>query len=595
MAATPEFDPFALLKQELADDNPEVVVAAAQRISLIAVGIGPERTRDELFPFLKAYIEQDNEEPLVGVALQLGKCVRAVGGAEHVALMLPLLEQLASSDETVVRDAAVTSLRVVVPRLPPAVAADSVVAMIKRLVNADWLGSRTSACGLFTVTYPVTSPDMQPELVSWFTRLCNDDTPMVRKVAYDNLGSFARVVNKDLLRGHLVPVLKSLVDDPIDSMRVNAIDACSDLCAVIPENELNELAFPLIVKLSSDSSWKVRQRLASVIDKMYINAKPAAGGPALVPVMAKLLQDGEVAVRLEAARKLKDLADQIVALNPEKSGSPHIVQSIVPLLERLCTDDNDKVRVCVSIAVPHLAPTLAPQIEEFLVPALLLLAKDANQEVRHSMLAQLGSVINALADHPAIIERRVLPMVLELWRDVKWRVRKEVVGLCHLLAKVLGRDVFEEKILATLLASLSDNANAIREEAALQVSALTQLWGVDWLVARALSQILAQFPTCTNYLHRISVLSVVMAVCNQLSPELVEQHLLPVTLQACTDEVPNVRFYAAKTLVKVVPVLGTKARVESNVIPKLTALTRDADSDAQYFAEQALKVCQQLL
>lgn len=594
--AAGDYDPLALLKQELADDNPEVVIAAAQRISLIAVGIGPQRTREELFPFLQAYVELDNEEALVAVGQQLGVCARYVGGAEQVESVLPLLEQLASADETVVRDAAVRSLQTVVPRLPPAVAADKVVGMIKRLANADWLGSRMSACGLFAVIFRTTSPEMQHELVGWFTRLCNDDTPMVRKAAYENLGAFARVVNDGLLRSNLIPVLKTLVEDPIDSTRLNAVEPAVDMCAVVPEGDLKELVAPLLEKLHVDPSWRVRMRFASLVDKMYTNTKAAVGGEVLVPMMAKLLTDHEIAVRLESARNLKELADKVVALAGNPNGSEPVARHIVPLLDRLCTDDNDKVRCNVSIAVPHLALAVGVQhIDEMLIPAVLVLAKDGNQEVRHSMLSQLNTLINALADQPKVIERRILPMLLELSKDVKWRVRKEVVGLSNMISRVLGKEMFEQKIRALLIGGLSDNANAIREEAAGQIAELAKAWGVEWLLSQLLPEVLQLFNTATNYLHRISILTVVSAVCTQMAPELVEQHLLPVVLKACGDEVPNVRFYAAKTMLKVVPVLGTKARVESNVVPKLTLLTRDSDSDAQYFSEQALKACQQLM
>ncbi len=221
--------------------------------------------------------------------------------------------------------------------------------------------------------------------------------------------------------------------------------------------------------------------------QMYTNTKAAVGGEVLVPMMAKLLTDHEIAVRLESARNLKELADKVVALAGNPNGSEPVARHIVPLvrrgrrlwfaanracrqLDRLCTDDNDKVRCNVSIAVPHLALAVGVQhIDEMLIPAVLVLAKDGNQEVRHSMLSQLNTLINALADQPKVIERRILPMLLELSKDVKWRVRKEVVGLSNMISRVLGKEMFEQKIRALLIGGLSDNANAIREEAAGQV------------------------------------------------------------------------------------------------------------------------------
>jgi hypothetical protein len=209
--AAGDYDPLALLKQELADDNPEVVIAAAQRISLIGARTSSLRARVPLRPVSRrgacvllrraqrwesarreramnfspsckvrpcalvpldvahsrappAYVELDNEEALVAVGQQLGVCARvrhraAVAAPAHGMCSMWAARSKSkafcrcwSSWRRLTRQwsamryvpvgawpaspltflQAVRSLQTVVPRLPPAVAADKVVGMIKR-------------------------------------------------------------------------------------------------------------------------------------------------------------------------------------------------------------------------------------------------------------------------------------------------------------------------------------------------------------------------------------------------------------------------------------------------------------------------------
>jgi hypothetical protein len=63
----------------------------------------------------------------------------------------------------------------------------------------------------------------------------------------------------------------------------------------------------------------------------------------------------------------------------------------------------------------------------------------------------------------------ILPNLLELAKDPKWRVRKTVVDKMGMLSKCLGVKVFEKKLQPVVIASLSDHVYAIRERACVQV------------------------------------------------------------------------------------------------------------------------------
>ena len=68
--------------------------------------------------------------------------------------------------------------------------------------KGEWFTSRTSACGLFSVCYQRVSNQVKSDLREQFRKLCQDDTPMVRRAASGKLGEFAKEIENDFLKGN---------------------------------------------------------------------------------------------------------------------------------------------------------------------------------------------------------------------------------------------------------------------------------------------------------------------------------------------------------------------------------------------------------
>ena len=102
---TPEaLFPIAILIDELKHDDLTYRINSMKRIDTIAVALGPERTRDELLPFLLESVDDDDEVLLALAEALGGKFVALVGGPSHAHALLPPLELLASVEESSVRD-----------------------------------------------------------------------------------------------------------------------------------------------------------------------------------------------------------------------------------------------------------------------------------------------------------------------------------------------------------------------------------------------------------------------------------------------------------------------------------------------------------
>lgn len=73
-ASESQIIPIATLIDELKNDNMAVRLASVRKLGDIARALGPERTRNELIPYLNEFIE-DEDDVLVALAEQVPKLV----------------------------------------------------------------------------------------------------------------------------------------------------------------------------------------------------------------------------------------------------------------------------------------------------------------------------------------------------------------------------------------------------------------------------------------------------------------------------------------------------------------------------------------
>lgn len=101
--------------------------------------------------------------------------------------MLSLLEKLAKSDETVVREQAASSLAQATNDFDENDVQNIFVPLVLRLAQSEWFPGRASACLLFNPAYAKAGSHKE-KLRKKFLSLCAEDTPLVRRVGTSHLG-----------------------------------------------------------------------------------------------------------------------------------------------------------------------------------------------------------------------------------------------------------------------------------------------------------------------------------------------------------------------------------------------------------------------
>jgi len=577
-------DPLQLLQEDLKDDDYEQAIACVKRIQTISLALGPERTRAELLPFLLSYCETDNDEAHTAIANQAGGMYDLVGGGEHVHCLFPILEKLAGEEECVVRDEAVKALN----RLSAhgGNLATHFVPVVRRLANGDWFTNRVSASGVFATCYTKCDAESQQELRSIFQTLCSDDTPMVRKAAYKHLGAFATAVEPKYFKSDILVVLTKISQDDVDSMRVHAIAACTDLGKTLDPTEYGTHILPILEALQDDASWKVRKSLAEHLPTLFENLKGGDGENCkkLLPVFARLLKDKEAEVRTAGTKSLAPVCKSSI------HSSTALMEHISPVLGNLASDQAVHVRAELSKAIGDLFIAFQKETaQRMLLTMLEQLAHDEAAEVRNNIIADIHKVTEVLG--AASMGSTLLPILIELSKDQKWRVRMAVIEKASFIAQNLGLKKFEKQVQGIITTCLTDHVYSIREKCCSQIGLIVREFGGKWAAEKFFPEAFRIYDKNTNYLHRMTCLLIIMNSAPECSAEIIKEALLPIVLDAATDDVPNVRLAAAKALAEIIPKLD-KSLVVSKIMPVLDTLMskEDGDNDVAFFARAAQNV-----
>ncbi|KAI6660968.1 Serine/threonine-protein phosphatase 2A 65 kDa regulatory subunit A beta isoform [Oopsacas minuta] len=322
--------PIAVLIDELRNEDVQLRLNSIRKLSTIALALGCERTRKELIPFLTDTID-DEDEVLHALAEQLGDkgFIHLVGGQEYAHCLLAPLENLAMVEETFVRDKAVESLRNLVSSHATKDLQDHYIPLIKRLTTAEWFTSRTSACGLYSVVYQKVSQQTQEELRMHLKNLCQDDTPMVRRAAAGKIGEIAKVMDKEHVKGDLIPLFSALAEDDQDSVRLLVISACVSIAYILDKSEAEQLLMPVLTSKCKDKSWRVRYMVTDKFEELQTSIGPVLTKKDLVPAFSNLLKDAEAEVRAAAASKIKVFCENL----PEEGRAEIILQQFYPCIQ----------------------------------------------------------------------------------------------------------------------------------------------------------------------------------------------------------------------------------------------------------------------
>jgi len=571
--------PVAVLIDELRHDDIQLRLNSIKNLGTIATALGPERTREELMPFLQDIID-DDDEVLITLAEQLAQGVAWVGGLAHSHALLGPLEELCNVEEISVREKAVESLKALAKNMSSDQVSRHFFALISRLSLHDWFSSRISVCSLFAAALPKVGETKQDDLLKLYSRLCSDDTPMVRRQAANALGGVAGVLMNESMLTELMESFEKLAKDEQDSVRLLAIQNCIALGRLKGSPEWHAQIIPIVKACAEDKSWRVRYMVADHA-KQLCEVFAAKATTHIVPLYLRLLSDLEVEVRTVAAARIADVS----AVSPTKE----FLETLMPAMEKLTMprEHSQHVRASLAGSVLGLTPIFGAQLTvDYLINIFLHFIRDDSPEVRLKIIGTLGELSSVVGID--VLSQSLLPSIKELGSDRQWRVRLAVIDCMPSLARYLGEAQFTQELSGLIKDWLVDPVFSVRDAAAAIARRLSEALGVPWCEANLMPQ-LQPLLAHANYLHRIAALLCAGALSEVAGGTFVDQHLVPMVATLCADPVPNVRFNAAKTVQVMHKACGSTSHgIREGLVPCLTRLLSDTDPDVKFYARRAM-------
>lgn len=602
-----ELYPIAVLIDELKHDDVLLRLNAIRRLSTIALALGPERTRDELIPFLDESVE-DEDEVLTALSDELGGFVEYVGGPDYGHCLLSPLENLATIEEPLVRDKAVESLNKICEQLSQKQVEEHFIPLTFRLSKADWFTSKISATGLYNTPYQHASPQYQEQLRQHYSQLVHDETPMVRRQAANNLAKFIKSMPAAIVIEDMIPLFQHLAGDDQDSVRLLTVEVLIAIAEVVPKEQQSShgVLLQALRSLFDDKSWRVRYMVADRYEKIAKAVDDEVLARDLVPAFVKLLKDTEAEVRTAISGQIPGFCQLV--------DRQALLRDIMPAIEELVTDSSQHVRAAFGNQISGLAPILGKrETTEHLLPMFLQMLKDEFPDVRLNIISKLEQVNDVIGID--LLSQSLLPAIVQLAEDKQWRVRLAIIQYVPLLASQLGVKFFDEKLSNLCMSWLGDTVFSIREASTQNLKKLTEVFGVEW-ASEAIVPKVAAMAEHPNYLYRMTTCFAVSTLAPALSLPVLARSVLPILQQLVSDPIPNIRFNVAKSYAVLVDILrripddstttliqlekeGRAASAEgspkgqqliqSDVLPPLEKLMQDEDVDVRFFASTAAK------
>eukprot|EP00002_Diphylleia_rotans_P038935 TRINITY_DN8918_c0_g2_i1.p1 TRINITY_DN8918_c0_g2~~TRINITY_DN8918_c0_g2_i1.p1 ORF type:complete len:575 (-),score=137.22 TRINITY_DN8918_c0_g2_i1:475-2199(-) len=567
---------IAVLIDELKNDDPQVRLNSVRKLQDISRALGPDRTRNELIPYLNDSV--DDEEIALALAEELGNMIDLVGGPGHSGVLVTPLEALGGVEENAVREKAAESFSKIINRASADIISDHIIPAMHRMCASDWFSSRATACHLFAAAYPKAGA-LKGDLRNMFSELCRDDTPMVRRAAASQLGKLAKEVEKELAKSELIHLLGKLAQDDQDSVRLLCIEGCISIGQLLSPEENASYILPTIRSCGTDKSWRVRYMVAENYGELAKTMGVEITKAELVPAYVKLLKDAEPEVKTAAASKVSSFC---TSLPPEI-----IMKQIMPCVRELAGDPSQHVRAALASVIVGIGALLSRNsVIDSLLPIILQLLKDESSEVRLNVISKLDAMNQSVGLD--LLYQSLLPAIVELAEDKSWRVRMAIIEQMPVLATLLGVRFFDDKFNNLCTAWLGDPVFSVREAATTNLKKLAEAFGQEWAKANVVPKILlvAQHP---NYLYRMATLHSIQVLYPIVTPDIISSVFIPLLTRLGSDPVPNIRFNVAKTIQSLISSMEPSVLGQAKSI--LARMVEDHDRDVKYYANQAFQKC----
>ncbi|KAK2949073.1 putative Serine/threonine-protein phosphatase 2A 65 kDa regulatory subunit A gamma [Blattamonas nauphoetae] len=560
-------------------DDVQRQVRSIKNLKMIADTLGPERTRNELIPYLQD-IFTDEQQTLRALSEELSDFTKQIGGEQHSAVLIPILESLASVEDFKVRTTALNSFCKIIPILPQHAYDKEMFTLLDSMTMSDSFTQKAAAAALFPTMFKRASPSQKDELLRLFQQLIDDDVVVVRRAATYALKDLISIVDLQTRTTTLIEITEKLAESERDSLKLWIMEIIIEFAKSkdFPDSLVDSKLIPIYNTLSNDESVKVQLKVVELTPDLLQSVQNQETRSGFIDPFFLFFDPKkvELTVQINAA---KNLAPFCSLLTPTT-----IISEIVP---RLPDIKNESVQfTCAFVSsIMDIAQCLSSdQFHEHLKPMIVGFLNDGRPEIRSATITRLSSITPHLEISSFL--QQIKESIDMIPNTTKWRTRLEIIEFIPFIALKLGRDAFDEQLLEFSVKFFEDTISRIRDTLGQVFAKISKEFGIEWIRHSYLPE-LSRLSTHESYLVRISILHALSELSEVIqNPDFVIEEILPFVEDFVQDPVPNVRLNSAKTL-KIISRTLTKNTTKP-VMDQLKILAQDSDRDVKAIATSFL-------
>ena len=531
----------------------------------------PDKIISEFIPYIQKIINTEEDEVLLAISEELPRFKSYLDGKQMTAV-LPLFLSLLGCEETVVRESTVEGLRKLVPSFTEEQVQKDLIPMVVNISNTEAFQWKVSACYLIRICYPKAGKEKE-KLVNLYFKLCDDDTPIIKRTAAKEFGPLCLIIEKDTVKSEMLNCYKKFMNES-DTVRVTILPSIVQLSKIFQEPDLQKLHIQNINSASIDKSWRVRNELANLYPQFidYFQNNPNLD---LVQPICTLMKDSETEVKASALKALNQVISKLPA--------DKVTSQIVPTLRGLNNESNKDTKSNIGLLFGPISRIIGyTGFNANLGTMMDTLMKDENAEVR---LGVAKSMYDIFVSSDGSLLSSINSFLGTMQKDAQYRIRECVYDTLARLGIKYGLEIFKNNIEGLFFNYLTDNVASVREIGIKSLSALIKQFGTTWVTSSLIPKLQSHLSgQKISYLNRMCMIHSVCVCAEYLDAKQNAEFIVPILTKGLKDKIPNVRFYTIKLIEKIIKNLDSSSK--SKLEGSIKALMSDEDSDVKYFASK---------
>ena len=301
---------FESYNKLLSDPEIEVRTIAVTKLPAVCQ-FKPDRSLLNLIaPNLNKSIRDDSEQVRAALAEALARMAPVLGAALTADVLLHLILKSLRDQSSLVRLKIIANIEHISSLLKVDEVAPCLMPAITELATDRQWRTRLSILDFSPLLAKHLAKEMFiPELLPVVIRWLSDPVFKVREAASTNaIPEIARVIGPAATKDHVLPEIVSLGKNSNYLFRITALMAISKLVDIVPNQEFMDILLPLLTSMVNDPVPNVRLNVATTLHAIYPKVPKRVAANEILTSLRTLVKDSDSDVKFSA----KEAVDRVL-------------------------------------------------------------------------------------------------------------------------------------------------------------------------------------------------------------------------------------------------------------------------------------------